>query len=157
MPIERSIQAGITVRLIGYTKFILQAFLQGASLQIFFIVTRIHAAISTSHTEPVRIAVTCRHIKTFRLYTPVIIIGTITFTTKRADGTDDVIFCITINQTSFHIELMLAQAVRITEIQVDIVTVLRIQVSLTRFQVLITEQLFIRWQPISFLIRELYL
>ena len=154
-PGESGIQIRIPVRNVGQSFLVCDAFLQGASGDIPFIVARINVVVRSSHVEPVREIVAQADGISFGLHVSVVLVDSELCRAVFSESALDVIFGVPVNVAGFRIETVFPERMSVTQIEIQVVTVLRAEVRLAGFQVFVTEEFVGSGQAVGFLIRYL--
>ena len=83
-----------------------------------------------------------------------VLVDAVTHTADCVQSAFDVVFGVPVDQASFQIEVVLADLLFVTQVEVDIVTFFRAQAGLSGLKVLISEKFVGGGQPVCFLVRE---
>ena len=152
MPVERRVEVGVTVGLVGDALSVGQRSLLCAFGQPFLAVNGIHTVECPAQAEPVRIAVTQGDVVPFGLDPSVVLVESEVHAAHVVQPTTDVILRVTVDEASFHVQSVLTESRSISEVEVDIVAFFWTQVRPSGFQVLVAEKFVCRGQAVSFLV-----
>ena len=152
MPVERRVEIGVAVGLVGDALSVGQRSLPRAFGQPFLTVDGVHAVERPAQAEPVRIAVTQGDIVPFGLDPSVVLVESEVHAAHVVQSATDVILRVAVDEASLHVQSVLAEPWSVAEVEVDIVAFFGTQVRPSGFQVFVAEKFVGRGQAVSFLV-----
>ena len=153
-PIERQVRVGKTVGQVRHPLFVGDVF-RAAADRRFLVVANVHLRIVSSYAQPVRETVTGGEVVSFGQHFAVVDVARSLLTaTQVGDVTLDIIVGVTVDQTSFDVNAVLAECLVVADIQVHVVALLRFDADVTHFEVFVTEHLFDGGEAVGFLVGE---
>ena len=155
VPGKGSIEVGVRIRLVGDALLVRHALLLGVACQVALGIAGIEVVERAAQAEPTPVAVACGEVEALGLDAAVVLVDAEAGTTHGIEAALDVILRVAIDVAALHVKAVPAQLTGITQVEVDVVTVLGAEVGASGFHVLVAEEFVGCGQAIGFLVRKL--